>query len=271
MKIERINENQIRCILTKSDLLERHIKISELAYGSEKAKELFRDMMEQASMDFGFDADDIPLMIEAIPASRDSIVLVITKVEDPKEFERRFAQFSSDDDDEDDDDMDIEYEVSDEGEIYDSEELIDCFDQFSDIMDSLDSEESDPKEAKFIPLHETLQPNKKRKKTGKKKEIASAMDGINVFSFSKLDDIIEAAHTLGDRYQGKNSLWKDELNRRYYLYMISPAKSTDYEKVCDIVGEFGKPEFVTYATKAYFEEHYTIIVRDRALLTLSIM
>lgn len=38
MKIEKINENQIRCTLTKSDLEERHIRLSELAYGSEKAK-----------------------------------------------------------------------------------------------------------------------------------------------------------------------------------------------------------------------------------------
>ena len=40
MKIEKINENQIRCTLTKSDLEERHIRLSELAYGSEKAKDL---------------------------------------------------------------------------------------------------------------------------------------------------------------------------------------------------------------------------------------
>ena len=33
---------------------------------------LFHDMMQQASSEFGFEADDIPLMIEAIPASPDS-------------------------------------------------------------------------------------------------------------------------------------------------------------------------------------------------------
>ena len=57
MKIERISENQIRCTLSKHDLMERHLKISELAYGSEKAKELFRDMMEQANINLGFEAE----------------------------------------------------------------------------------------------------------------------------------------------------------------------------------------------------------------------
>lgn len=45
MKIERLNENQIRCTLSKEDLVNREIKLSELAYGSDKAKRLFRDMM----------------------------------------------------------------------------------------------------------------------------------------------------------------------------------------------------------------------------------
>ena len=56
MKIERVNENQIRCTLNQADLASRQLKISELAYGSEKAKELFRDMMQQASYEVGFEA-----------------------------------------------------------------------------------------------------------------------------------------------------------------------------------------------------------------------
>ena len=93
MKIEKISENQIRCTLNKADLSERHLKISELAYGSDKAKELFRDMMEQANIDFGFDADNIPLMIEAIPTSKDSIVLLITKVDNPDDMDAKLDRF----------------------------------------------------------------------------------------------------------------------------------------------------------------------------------
>lgn len=38
MKIEKINDNQIRCTLTRDDLAQRQLKLSELAYGSEKRK-----------------------------------------------------------------------------------------------------------------------------------------------------------------------------------------------------------------------------------------
>ena len=129
MKIEKVNDHQIRCTLTKADLADRELKISELAYGTEKAKNLFRDMMQQASQKFGFEAEDIPLMIEAIPLSSDCIVLIITKVEDPEELDTRFSKFAPSMDD--DDEFDPE-EIA--GDSQDSTDSI--FDLFRQIQES---------------------------------------------------------------------------------------------------------------------------------------
>ena len=63
MKIERINENQIRCTLNSVDLSSRNINLLELAYGTEKARQLFREMIQQASKELGFEAEDIPLSL----------------------------------------------------------------------------------------------------------------------------------------------------------------------------------------------------------------
>ena len=94
MKIERLNENQIRCTLTRSDLASREMEIAELAYGTEKARDLFQEMMEQASLELGFEAKDIPLVVEAIPLSSESLMLIITKVDNPEEMDPRFAKFA---------------------------------------------------------------------------------------------------------------------------------------------------------------------------------
>ena len=94
MKIERINENQIRCTLTSSDLSARNLNLGELAYGTEKGEKLFHEMIQKASNEVGFEADDIPLMVEAIPLSSESIMLIITKIEDPEELDTRFSRFS---------------------------------------------------------------------------------------------------------------------------------------------------------------------------------
>lgn len=94
MKIERISDSQIRCTLSDVDLSERNLNLSELAYGSEKARRLFREMVQKASVEVGFEAEDLPLMVEAIPLSNQSVMLVITKVDDPEEMDTRFSRFA---------------------------------------------------------------------------------------------------------------------------------------------------------------------------------
>lgn len=89
MKIEKVSDTQIRVTLDHADLKNRNIKIGELAYGSTKAQALFRDMMTKAFEDFGFEAENVPLMIEAVPLSTDSIMIVVTKVEDPSQIDQK--------------------------------------------------------------------------------------------------------------------------------------------------------------------------------------
>ena len=36
MKIEKLNENQIRCTLSKADLEDHNIRLTELAYGTDR-------------------------------------------------------------------------------------------------------------------------------------------------------------------------------------------------------------------------------------------
>jgi len=90
LEIERVSDNQIKFILSKNDLLERDINIGELAYGSEKTQELFREMMLQALVEYDFQTENTPLMIEAIPLSQESIIIVVTKVTSADEIEDKF-------------------------------------------------------------------------------------------------------------------------------------------------------------------------------------
>ena len=58
MKIERISDNQIRCTLNKEDLEGKETLLSELAFGSEKAKGLFRELMNKAATELGFETSE---------------------------------------------------------------------------------------------------------------------------------------------------------------------------------------------------------------------
>ena len=94
MKIEKISDNQIRCTLTRADLADRQLQLSELAYGTEKAKSLFRDMMQQAALRIRIRSRRHSSHDRGNPLPADSIVLIITKVEDPEELDTRFSKFA---------------------------------------------------------------------------------------------------------------------------------------------------------------------------------
>ena len=80
MKIERISENQLKLTLTKDDLKERDIQLEDLITPSEKTQKLFHDIMEQALDESDFISENTPLMVEAVPAGADGIMIIVTKV-----------------------------------------------------------------------------------------------------------------------------------------------------------------------------------------------
>jgi adapter protein MecA 1/2 len=261
MKIEKISDNQIKCTLNKSDLASRQIKISELAYGTEKAKNLFRDMMQQASYEFGFEAEDIPLMIEAIPVSSDCIVLVITKVEDPEELDTRFSKFTSSDDES----AVIEDVIEEENDLNGADEILDIF---KHIKENVAENKSN-----FIPLPKTLVPSKEQSASDKKEpKLNNSQNIIKLFSFDNLDTIIQLSYTLKDLYRGNNSLYKSPGNGRYYL-LVNKSLHTpeEFNKVCNILSEYGDKERSSYASKAFFKEHYIKVVDNSALQKLSLI
>ena len=275
MRIERINDNQIRCTLNKRDLAERHLKISELAYGSDKAKKLFRDMMEQAHMDYGFEADDIPLMIEAIPTSRDSIVLVITKVDNPEELEERFSPFrnfsraedddefyDSDTEDYDDEDDDSAFDDEEDDEEFDND-LFHSFEQLHEILEgeSTKKDDNDDK-SDFVPLHEMLKKDKKVQPAKKKTRDYA-------YSFSAFSLMANASCAVYPLYQGESCVWKDEKNKTFYLVLSKPEMPDSMRHICSILNEFGTKEFYTQARKEYFKEHYSLFIPSGAIEKLS--
>lgn len=258
MKIEKVSDNQIRCTLTREDLAERQIKLSELAYGTEKAKLLFRDMMQQAAYEFGFEADDIPLMIEAIPLSADTIILLITKVEYPEELDTRFSKFS-------DPDPEDVYEDALEGNglIPESEGADDILGLFKKIQEERKKAgEEVSREDSFVPL-----------KDGKKKNempVNVLVDITKLFVFGDLTEVTRLAHVLDGFYSGDNDLYKNEMTHKYYL-LVSKSRQTpeEFNKVCNILSEYAVQQSYTPATGAFLGEHYRMILKGNALQTLA--
>ena len=281
MKLEKLSDTQIRCTLSKEDLSQRQLHLSELAYGSEKAKELFRDMMQQASIELGFEADNIPLMIEAIPISNDCLVLVVTKVEDPDELDTRFSRFSkiNMDDSFDEDFSDIDDTDFEEMDFLDDEDNIDMDDEPlpfspSSDFDNADSDAStSSKERSAIddaldliaPFTQAIAQAKKEAMR-KKKENRSSVQDCQYYSFQNFSQAAQLGAFLAPFFEGESSLYKDSFSKNYYMILRKTQSENDtFHRACNIAADFGVRISASYATPAYFREHFETILEENAV------
>mgnify|MGYP000107489867 CR=1 FL=1 len=242
MRIEKINENKIRCTLTRDDLEIRHMKLSEIAYGSEKARSLFRDMMEQASHQFGFEADNIPLMIEAIPMPNECIILDITKVSDPEELDTRFSRFSQGSSDLPDDRV--------------KDFLPDGADEVLDLFQKL--------------LEHRLKNAPKDDREQQAAELASELNLQKLYLFPRMEPLLKASRILQNIYHGDNRLYKNPETGQLCLVVSKSAHTPEeFNKVCNILSEYGSNGKYSPSNEAYMTEHYTLLLGQNALDSLS--
>lgn len=258
MKIEKVNNNQIRCTLTKQDLKDRELKLSELAYGSEKAKSLFRDMMRQASYEFGFEAEDIPLMIEAIPVSDESIILTVTKVENPDELDTRFSKFSS----EASAHRGTEATLSKR-----ADEILDLFNKIKEEKLRLDQKQA--ASGQTTSDQKAISNNDKADRGASGNEEAP-INMVKLFVFDNLDVFQKLSHVLNEFYGGRNSLYKREDNGRYYLVLNKDHHTPEeFNKICNVLSEYGVQLPYSPGSEEFFLEHHVTIVKDNAIAVLS--
>lgn len=259
MKIEKISDNQIRCCLTKEDLAERQIQLSELAYGSEKARALFRDMMIQANKEYGFTNDaNIPLMIEAIPGSGNTLTLVITKVEDPEELDTRFAKFSP---------TEVVADDAADTPVEGADDIIDVFHKLLEAKAGSLRKKSEKDDTG------QKAPSQKKSARGRKKsEPASSQPPLSLtraFRFSKLDDVIHAADALHHFYKGESSLYHTGQDSAWLLVVHQAQSPEDFNRVCNILSEYGSPEQCSGPVEAHLREHGCTIVVGSAISKLA--
>ncbi|MDO4267779.1 MAG: adaptor protein MecA [Eubacteriales bacterium] len=256
MKIERINDNQIRCTLTSLDLSSHNLNLGELAYGSEKARNLFREMIQKASTEVGFDAEDIPLMVEAIPLSNESVMLVITKIEDPEELDTRFSKFSP-------------LPEEDQDGFYGgmTNELLEGADSLMDLLknDLLSlaagqikgaaSGAADPPAAEDA--RQAQQP---------------AAPQTRIYRFGSLDAAADAARVTCQICQCPSALYKKPGTSSYYLVLSSSGcESLAFSRLCNVLAEYGEKIRQESQAEAYYQEHYDAIIKNQALQKLSLI
>lgn len=278
MRIEKLNDNQIRCILNKKELESRNINADELTYGSDKANTLFKEMTQQANRQFGFQIDNTPVMVEAIPLEDESIAIIITKVEEPEELDTRFSKFTPCQEDEDYEDGSNYKE-----KLTKANELLGFLNSFrealaenpdmnfaplSALKDNTDKkEDSDSRHSASNTSMQTQPKANNHTRASDTKKTSDTNRITLVFQFDNIDRLIKLSHVLKTKYNDVNSLYRNGNN--YYLAMQKGAHSPEeFNQVCNIICEFGSKISLVHISEAHMKEHFECILKERALQDL---
>lgn len=241
MKIERINENSIALIIKSEELNARNMKLSDLSYGSEKAKDLLIEMMNLAKTEVGFDAD-APLAVEAVPLKDGAIKLIITKVFNPDELDARYSRFTP--------------MKHDKLPLTVMQMLESTIDKFEEAL-----RQGSMKGIEDVHSVEKL-------------EIRKETEPTAIFEFEDIDKASDATRNIKN-YDYISVLYKDEKNKKYFLVLSIEAnapkdKVVEFNKVCNTLAEYGtRVRGKIGMNQAYYEEHYKIIIKEDAVSKLS--
>lgn len=291
MTFEKINKNKFKCTLYKTDLEKYDIKLSELAYGNQKARKLFDKLIRVAEEKYGFEAGETPIMIEALPESHGTLVLIITRVENPEELDPKFSHFTHRPEDIDEDidetensgmydfsqsvlqekdetETDPDNAETDEIESEESEDLE------NDEVKNSESEESDTEPVKddidFNDIEKFLSKIKDQKgnpdisnaqaKMHKKFELPD----FEVLQFMHIQDIISFAHETDKTLSNCSRLFQDQKDGRYFLQIYSSPDEKSFRKIIRKASEYGIPQMGFYMND-YLEEHFRLVIDKDAL------
>ncbi len=256
MVFEKSNDNQIKCVLDKEDLISRNINIKDLFYGSPKTEQLFKDVVSRAQANYDFNKQKLPISIDAIPLPNDTLVIIITIAEEPEEIDSRFSRFTPDPNAASDKLFSSKADTSAGPE--------DIFSFFSNIANQISNSSKDS------PEDSNLFDSAKNDFSSFDSAIAKDPDGtmLIIFKFENIDKIIELSNMLMKIYNDNNSLYK--LGTSYYLFVYNTEHNEEtFLKICDLISEYGNPVINSPTTSEHILEHAELIIADTAIQELS--
>ncbi len=259
MVFEKLNDNQIKCVLDKEDLFSRKINIKDLFYGSPETEQLFKEVVSKAQVNFDFNTQKFPISIDAIPLPNDTLVIIITIVEDPEEIDSRFSRFTPDPNAASDKLFSSKADTSAGPE--------DIFSFFSNIANQISNSPKDsPEDPNLFDSVKNTSPTFEN-------AIIEAPYGVTtaytiIFKFENIDKIIELSNMLIKIYHDQNSLYK--LGTSYYLFVNYTLDNKEYfYRICDLISEYGNLVINSPTTSEHILEHAELIIADNAIQELS--
>ena len=205
--------------------------------------------MQRAYQQYGFETENMPVMVEAVPMSDESLVLIITRVENPEELDTRFSSFAP----------------SVRSGAADHENQIPS--ALGQLLDTIRQEGGDRRNPEGRQMKGRAGSHRGSAVSGKEsKASGEPVPARLLYTFPSLGEASRAAAAAAG-FEGGSSLYRDPADSRYYLF-LEPGQ--DVRKAAggswlSAFSEFGSAEYITPAREQHLQEHCEVLCLGNAV------
>lgn len=235
MKFEKLNENSVRCIVSKEDLEENGLTIEDFVMNQDKVRDFISELVMMAKEEVGYEVNDEALAVQLVTLPRNRLAITLTN---NAESSIR--------------DM-LEHLKGDVNEVTLSEEE-ELLPELQSDLESIDEKESTNKRMEDI------------KQEAKKRVLAQQKVTSRVYEFTSLEEVEQLATSITVQKSITSRLFKDSKTGRYYLVINKGRLSKDvYRSICEQALDFGMLYSYKASRLAYIEEHFDCLIKKKAI------
>ncbi len=235
MKFTRLNDNEIRCVLSEDELGDYGIDLDDIVTKNARTGKFFAEILSEAVRTLGIENVDVIRMASAqITVLKDNTISIVFNKSRKKlsaEVRREILEM-------------MEEQLRLGGN--DSPEAMAELDL---LKETIDREEEEEKEASGVPIITSF-----------------------IAKFDDLEDAVMYARSCRSAGRAESRLYVTEKRDAYYLLVIKGHLTEQtFRRICLIAMEFGELVRLDAAGKAYLEERYEKLIAEKAIEKLALI
>lgn len=245
MKIKKLDNYTVRCVLTEDDMIENDITLEDFFSDRDKIHDLMETIIDKARDEVGYEIKDEILSMQIMPLPKNGLAITISGKQDDKmkdlignvkDFASMIAQSDND-------------EMNEEDDIEKMESL--------DNLDEPVVQDEKPAKAKSKNASETIEDKPKEK------------NKIKIFSFKTLSEIEGYCKTMQSPKYVTSHLYKDSAASCYYLVMEQGRLTIKtFQKACETAIEFSDLISCEPSRMFHMKEHCELLISRNAIATM---
>lgn len=234
MKIERVDDKTVKCFLSNAELEEYEIDYKDFVLRSDKAKEIVKEIIEQAEEEVGYRPPKFAFDLQIMMLPEQGMLLTFSEKEP---FEGR-----------------------------EGEQIIEYLKQVKNLLQKT-KDKIGQAAGNLVEDGSLENQSREHQCSAPQKKPAKTQSDFAIFRFGSLRDVMEYASCLPKTFRAQSELY--EMKEAYYLHIKKGEASYErYSKACVQALEFAGLYAADESSLLVLREHAQCLIAEKALKKL---